>query len=64
MRVRVDLERCVAAGNCVATAPDVFDQREEDGLVLLLHENPPPELHEAARRAASVCPAFAISIDE
>jgi ferredoxin len=64
MRVRVDLERCVAAGSCVATAPDTFDQRDEDGLVLLLHDEPPPELEEAARRAASVCPAFAISIEE
>jgi len=32
MRVTVDQDRCIAAGQCVAAAPDVFDQRDEDGM--------------------------------
>jgi ferredoxin len=62
MQVIVDQDKCVAAGQCVLAAGAVFDQREEDGAVLLLDANPPPELHDAVRRAAALCPARAISI--
>lgn len=64
MKVVVDTEKCVAAGNCVAAAMDVFDQREEDGIVVLLDENPPPELAQDVRNAAAVCPALAIRIED
>lgn len=40
MKVVVDEDKCVAAGQCVAAAMDVFDQRDEDGIVVLLNENP------------------------
>jgi ferredoxin len=52
----------VAAGQCVLAAGAVFDQHEEDGTVLLLDASPPPELHDAVRRAAALCPAQAISV--
>lgn len=45
-------------------APEVFDQRDEDGVVVLLNENPPAEYAEGARRAAALCPAMAIQIEE
>ena len=64
MKVVVDTEKCVAAGNCVAAAMDVFDQRDEDGIVVLLNENPPAELADDVRNAAAVCPALAIRIEE
>lgn len=64
MRVKVDLDKCTAAGSCVAAAPAVFDQRDDDGLVILLQENPPEEEWERARTAAAVCPAVAITIEE
>ena len=64
MKVVVDTEKCVAAGNCVAAAMDVFDQRDEDGIVVLLNENPPPELAQDVRNAAAVCPALAIRIED
>jgi ferredoxin len=32
MKVFVDQDTCVASGQCVLTAADVFDQRDEDGL--------------------------------
>ncbi|MEU9456171.1 ferredoxin [Streptomyces sp. NPDC048277] len=64
MKVVVDEEKCVAAGQCVAAAADVFDQREDDGIVVLLIENPPAELADEVRNAAAVCPALAIRIEE
>jgi ferredoxin len=62
MRVIVDQSKCVASGQCVVTAGAVFDQREEDGVVFLLDASPPPELHDAVRRAAALCPAQVISL--
>lgn len=62
MKVVVDQSRCVGAGQCVLVAPEVFDQREEDGIVLLLDENPPEELHDRVREAAQICPALAIEL--
>ncbi|GFG81485.1 hypothetical protein MPRG_47610 [Mycobacterium paragordonae] len=45
-------------------APEVFDQRDEDGVVVLLNPNPPAEQAEATRKAAAFCPALAIHIEE
>lgn len=62
-RVIVDEARCIGAGQCVMRAPRVFDQRE-DGIVILLDATPPPSEHAAARKAADLCPAEAIVIEE
>ncbi|MDX3566844.1 ferredoxin, partial [Streptomyces scabiei] len=40
MKVRVDETRCCGAGSCVLIAPEVFDQRDEDGIVALLTPTP------------------------
>ncbi|MFF3371972.1 ferredoxin [Streptomyces sp. NPDC002680] len=64
MKVEVDVPKCVASGQCVLIAPDVFDQRDEDGMVVLLDETPAPELHGAVRESATVCPAAAIHVRE
>lgn len=64
MKVTVEEDRCCGAGTCVLIAPDVFDQRDEDGIVVLLDEAPGAELHEAVREAAGVCPAAAIGLIE
>ncbi|BBY37994.1 hypothetical protein MMAN_21280 [Mycobacterium mantenii] len=45
-------------------ASEIFDQRDEDGVVVLLNENPPAEQADNARRAAASCPALAIHIEE
>ena len=62
MKVTVDQEKCCGAGTCALLAPGVFDQREEDGIVFLLDEQPPVDLHAAVREASHVCPAGAISV--
>lgn len=64
MKITTDLGRCIGAGMCVLTAPEVFDQSEDEGTVVLLDETPPPELHAAARRAQQLCPSGAISVSE
>lgn len=64
MKVTVNEEICASSGNCVRSAPEVFDQRDEDGVVVLLNANPPAELAEGARKAAAFCPAMAIQIEE
>jgi ferredoxin len=64
MRGIVDTEKCIGSGSCVNADPDVFDQREEDGIVVLLDENPSPEHLEAVRNAAQICPAMAIVVEE
>ena len=62
MKITVDQDKCCGAGTCVLLAPDVFDQRDEDGIVVLLDAEPPAELHSLVREAASVCPAAAIAL--
>jgi ferredoxin len=64
MRITVDREKCVGAGNCVDAARQTFDQDDEDGLVVLLEEDPPEEHRESARRAAQLCPSLAITVEE
>ena len=64
VKVTVDQNICASSGNCVMNAPELFDQREEDGVVVLLNEHPSAEQAEGARRAAAACPALAIHIEE
>lgn len=64
MKIEVNRDKCIAAGNCVVHSPNVFDQDEEDGVVVLLLDNPPAEENESARKAAAVCPAQAIIVSE
>jgi ferredoxin len=64
MKVTIDTDRCIAAGQCVLAAPDVFDQRDEDGLVVLLNPNPSADLAVEVKQAATLCPALAITVED
>ncbi|MCA1273223.1 ferredoxin [Streptomyces sp. 7G] len=64
MRVELDQPKCVAAGQCVVAAPDVFDQRDDDGIAILLTDRPGEDLYEEVREAVAVCPAAAITLVE
>ncbi|MEW1847712.1 ferredoxin [Nonomuraea angiospora] len=64
MKIIVDEAKCCGAGQCVLIAPDVFDQNEDDGIVILLEAKPAADRHAAVREAAAVCPAAAIQVDE
>ncbi|MGX1778620.1 ferredoxin [Nocardia brasiliensis] len=61
MRVVVDFERCCGAGQCVVAAPEVFDQ-DDNGVVVLLTPEPPPQQHADVREAVKLCPAAAITV--
>ncbi|MGW6792016.1 ferredoxin [Streptomyces chartreusis] len=63
-QVSVDRGRCIGAGMCALTAPEVFDQDEDDGRVLLLQAEPTATHRAAARMAAGVCPSGAITLGE
>ena len=45
-------------------APDIFDQRDDDGVVVVLDENPSVDQADNARKAEAACPALAIHIEE
>lgn len=64
MKITVDQEKCCGAGQCVLIAPEVFDQRDEDGIVVLLDAAPPAALHDDVRESAEVCPTTAIRVAE
>jgi ferredoxin len=64
MKVIIDEDKCVGSGQCVLAAGDVFDQRDEDGIVVLLDEHPSPDRLVDVRQAAAVCPALAITVED
>lgn len=64
MKVTVDQDKCVSSGQCVLNASEVFDQRDEDGVVVLLESAPGRDQIDNARRAAAACPALAIEIQD
>jgi ferredoxin len=64
MKVTVDQDKCVSSGQCVLNAGEVFDQRDDDGVVVLLNDNPADEQEDNVRSAAAACPALAIDIEE
>ncbi|MEU1310916.1 ferredoxin [Streptomyces cinnamoneus] len=62
MRIEIDKDLCCGAGTCVRFAPDVFDQDDEDGTVILLDATPGDEQRAAVEKAAEGCPTAVISI--
>ncbi|WP_348775310.1 ferredoxin [Solwaraspora sp. WMMD937] len=60
--VAIDRERCLGSGQCLAMAPEVFDQDEEDGLVIFRGGTPPAAVTADIENAVHNCPAVALSI--
>ncbi|MFE2046289.1 ferredoxin [Streptomyces sp. NPDC059477] len=62
MRVSAERDRCVGSGQCAMLSPEVFDQ-DDDGLVLILQEEPPEELREEVLQATDLCPARSLHVE-
>ncbi|HEX2316544.1 MAG TPA: ferredoxin [Thermomonospora sp.] len=62
--LRVDRTACRGAGQCAYHAPHLFDQDDDEGLVILLHDTPSPADLPAARLAIATCPNQAITLTD
>ncbi|ANJ11863.1 MULTISPECIES: ferredoxin [Streptomyces] len=63
MKIVADRDRCVGAGQCARIAPELFDQGQDDGLVVVLNAEPDESLLAEADEAVDLCPAGALSAD-
>jgi ferredoxin len=63
MQITVDVSRCIGAGQCVLSAPEVFDQ-DEKGIVRVLVPRPSEEFEDAVFQADLHCPSGTITIDQ
>ncbi|TMR15894.1 ferredoxin [Nonomuraea turkmeniaca] len=62
MKITIDQDACIGSGQCVLASPEVFDQRDSDGIVVLLQDSPEPGLQEDVWEASRICPALAITL--
>ncbi|MFF3228294.1 ferredoxin [Nocardia suismassiliense] len=62
MRITADRTVCVGAGLCALTAPAIFDQGDDDGLVEVL--DPAAADDPAVREAVDLCPSGALALTE
>ena len=64
MKVKVQSDRCIGCGNCVAlTESQVFDFNDE-GLAHSLVDTVPEDLEEVVKEAKEQCPTEAITEEE
>ncbi|EGX61514.1 ferredoxin [Streptomyces zinciresistens K42] len=64
MRITANREVCCSAGQCTLIAPDLFDQSDEDGSVVLLDAQPGAGRLDVLREIVSRCPSGAIRLEE
>jgi ferredoxin len=62
LKVVLDQDVCIGSGQCVLSAGDVFDQRLEDGIAVLLLDELPDERADELQEAVLICPAQAIRL--
>ncbi|WP_207394119.1 ferredoxin [Actinomadura formosensis] len=63
MKLHADRKTCIGAGLCVLRLPDVFDQNEDDGTVMLLRTRPDPDQEATVLNAVKACPTGALRVD-
>ena len=61
MRILLDVDKCIAVGQCLLAAPKVFDL-DDSGIVVLLDSMPPESERPAVLNAITRCPAAVISL--
>jgi ferredoxin len=63
MRIDIDTDVCIGAGQCALTAPDVFTQ-DDDGYSTLLPGRETGGGDPMVREAARACPVGAITVTQ
>ncbi|KOU03532.1 MULTISPECIES: ferredoxin [Streptomyces] len=63
MRIGIDKDTCIGAGQCALTAPDVFTQ-DDDGCGTLRPGREDGGGSALVREAARACPVGAITVSE
>jgi ferredoxin len=64
MRVIASTDKCIGSGSCVLSSPQVFEQRDEDGVVHVIQEHPSLTLLHQVRQAVGLCPALVFRIED
>lgn len=64
MKIKADTDVCIGAGQCALVAPELFDQSDDDGTVIVLNETPSEDQRAKAEEAVSLCPSGALSLEE
>jgi ferredoxin len=62
IKVLVDMDVCQNHGQCVFSAPQVFEL-DDDGTLVVLQGEVGEDLRDAVEEAADVCPVQAITIE-
>jgi ferredoxin len=63
MRIWIDRDACVGSGQCVMTAPELFDQ-DDDGIAFLAREDLAQGSVAVLRSVEHACPSRAIHLEE
>jgi ferredoxin len=64
MKIIADRSICVGAGQCVLAAPELFDQDDNDGLVVVRVAALTPAQRDKAEAAVFACPTRALWLEE
>lgn len=64
VKVRTHRDRCIGAGHCVSHAPEIFDQDDDEGMVVLRQDAVEDEQAELVHDVAGLCPVGAIEVSE
>ncbi len=62
IKVLVDMDVCQNHGQCVFSAPQVFEL-DDDGDLVILQEDVDESLRDNVEEAADVCPVQAITVE-
>lgn len=62
--VKVDKEKCLGCGSCIATAPEIFAIDIDGKAKVILFETEDQALIEKAKMSRDMCPNAAIEIIE